>query len=261
MEMTMRRRPARQKIRKALIMISFLLFPATFFYFSPYLVIAATLQGIIAGSMLMFALQFVSGLFLGRAFCGWVCPAGGAQEPITEINNRPLKSGKWVKWLIWIPWIGLIVVLAFNSGGYHTIDPLYKTTMGLSIGHVGNLITYFLVLLLIVLPALLIGRRSFCHHLCWMAPFMIIARRISGILRGPALQLAANPQACSHCAACGSHCPMSLPVPAMVQSGKLENSDCILCGTCVDGCESGALKFAFKRLNSTLQLHRNGKEL
>ena len=61
--------------------------------------------------------------------------------------------------------------------GYHKIDFFYRTTHGLSIGDVQGLITYFSVLLLlIVLPAFVLGKRSFCHHLCWMAPFMILGR-------------------------------------------------------------------------------------
>ena len=45
------------------------------------------------------------------------------------------------------------------------------------------------VLMLIVLPTLLVGRRSFCHHLCWMAPFMILGRKLRNLLNTPALRL------------------------------------------------------------------------
>jgi hypothetical protein len=78
-----------------------------------------------------------------------------------------------------VPWIGLIALLAIRSGGYKRIDFLYATTHGLSIGNAQSLIAYLLVLLLlIVIPAFVIGKRSFCHHLCWMAPFMIVGRKI-----------------------------------------------------------------------------------
>ncbi|NPV02029.1 MAG: 4Fe-4S binding protein [Brevinematales bacterium] len=66
----------KQKVRRSLILISFFLFPVTMFYFSPYLIIMGGIGGIITGSFMMFAAQFAHSLVLGRAFCGWVCPAG-----------------------------------------------------------------------------------------------------------------------------------------------------------------------------------------
>jgi polyferredoxin len=60
----------RQKIRKAIILISFLLFPITINYFSPYIIIDGAAQGIITGSFITFGLLFIVSLFFGRAFCG-----------------------------------------------------------------------------------------------------------------------------------------------------------------------------------------------
>lgn len=48
----------RQKIRKAVIIISVILFPITYYYFSPYLIIDGASQGIISGSFIMFATFF-----------------------------------------------------------------------------------------------------------------------------------------------------------------------------------------------------------
>ena len=61
-------------IIKGIILISFFLFPATFYYFSPVVIIQSTLNGIVNGSFIMFLLMFVSALILGRAYCGWICP-------------------------------------------------------------------------------------------------------------------------------------------------------------------------------------------
>lgn len=235
----------RQKIRRILLIILFLFFPATFYYFSPYLIIDGTINGIVSGSFILFFLMFVSSLLLGRAFCGWVCPAGGAQDFIMQVNNRDVKKRKYIKWIIWIPWIISIIALAVKNGGYQKIDPFYQTTFGLSIGNVYALITYLLVLSLIAVPALLVGKRSFCHHICWMAPFMILGRKISNLIRIPSLKLTSFPGKCTNCHTCTTHCPMSLPVEEMVKINKMENQDCILCGSCVDGCKSKAIKFDF----------------
>jgi NAD-dependent dihydropyrimidine dehydrogenase PreA subunit len=38
---------------------------------------------------------------------------------------------------------------------------------------------------------------------------------------------------------------MSLNVMEMVQKQEMNNTECILCGSCVDGCPKKAVKFAF----------------
>jgi polyferredoxin len=237
----------RQKVRKGLILFSFFLFPAFFYYLSPVLIIQASSQGIINGSFIIFMLIFLSSLYFGRAYCGWVCPGAGCQEAIFSARDKKVYRGDLIKWLIWVPWISSIAILAVRAGGYHKIDFFYQTTHGLSIGNVQGLITYLIVLLiLIVLPAFVFGKRSFCHHFCWMAPFMIIGRMIRNYFKWPSLRLISNPELCKHCHTCSENCPMSLPVEDMVQKVSMENAECILCGTCVDGCKQGVLMYSWK---------------
>jgi ferredoxin-type protein NapH len=245
----------RQKIRKGLILFSFFLFPASFFYLSPVLIIQASSKGVINGSVVLFSLLFFSSLFLGRGYCGWVCPGAGCQEAIFLARDKKVTRGDYCKWLIWIPWISSIALLAIRSGGYKRIDVFYMTTHGLSIGSAQNLMAYFLVLLaLIVLPAFIFGKRSFCHHLCWMAPFMILGRKIRNYFQWASLQLRVNPENCKHCHACTDRCPMSLPVQEMVDQGSIENTECILCGTCVDACKQGAIIYDWGERNH--RVHR-----
>ena len=236
----------RQKIRILITLISFFLFPALFYYMSPYLIIDASLKGIISGSFILFTLQFLSALIIGRAFCGWVCPAGGAQEAIMFVLKKKVNKFNFIKWIIWMPWIFVICLIAIKNGGYSSVKPTYQTEFGMSMTSVYSLITYLLVLSLITIPAFIIGRRSFCHHLCWMAPFMILGRKIRNLFHIPALQLNLIPENCIHCHACTEKCPMSLEVENMVENKKMENSECILCLTCVDGCKSKAIKMEFK---------------
>jgi len=237
----------RQKIRKGLILFSFFLFPAIFFYLSPVLILRASSKGIINGSFVIFILLFMSSLFLGRGYCGWVCPAAGCQEAIFAARDKKVTRGDYVKWLVWVPWISSIALLAFRAGGYHKMDFFYMTTHGLSVGNIYGLIAYFIILfLLIVLPAFVFGKRSFCHHLCWMAPFMIVGRKIRNNFQWASLQLQASAETCKHCHTCSENCPMSLPVEKMVQQDSMENAECILCGTCVDGCKEGAIAFSWQ---------------
>lgn len=236
----------RQKLRKGIILISFFLFPAIFYYLSPVLIIQSTMHGIINGSFIMFLLLFLSALLLGRAYCGWVCPGAGCQEAIFAARDKRVTKGDFIKWVIWIPWIGTILFLAIRQGGYREIDFFYQTQYGFSIGDLSSFIAYLGILFfLIVIPAFIFGRRSFCHHLCWMAPFMILGRKIRNTANWASLQLIVDPEKCRHCHTCTQNCPMSLPVEAMVKTHKMENSECILCGTCIDGCEFSVISYTF----------------
>ena len=156
----------RQKLRKGIILISFFLFPAIFYYLSPVVIIQSTLNGIVNGSFVMFLLMFISALVLGRAYCGWVCPGAGCQEAIFSARNKKVTKGNFVKWIIWIPWIGAIVLLAIRNVGYKEVDFFYQTKYGLSISDFSSFIAYLCVLFfLIVIPSFTFGKRSFCHHL------------------------------------------------------------------------------------------------
>ncbi len=236
----------RQKIRAGIILVSFFLFPVTFYYLSPYLIIQATSQGIINGSFMVFILLFVSALFLGRSFCAWLCPAAGCQEALAKARGKRVTRGNWIKWIIWLPWISAIVILAIRNPGYAEVDFFYQTILGFSVSDLYSAITYVFVVMLIVIPALLFGRRSFCHHICWMAPFMIISRKIRNSFKWPSLGLSVDNKLCTQCRTCTENCPMSLPVHTMVASGQMENPECILCASCVDGCPRSAIHYGVK---------------
>ncbi len=205
----------------------------------------AASKGIVNGSFMVFTLLFISSFISGRAYCGWICPAAGCQEALSKVRTKRVTRGNFIKWIIWIPWITLIGVVAIKNQGFKKIDFFYQTTHGLSIGDFSSFMTYLLVLLLIVLPAFMVGRRAFCHHICWMAPFMIIGRKIRNLFGWRSLQLKAMPDRCVHCHTCTENCPMSLPVEQMVTSNKMEHTACILCATCIDGCKSKAIQYHF----------------
>ena len=234
----------RQQVRKGLILVTFFAFPAVFYYLSPVLIIEASSRGVVNGSFIVFLLLFLASLFVGRAYCGWGCPGAGCQESIFLARTKPVTKGNYVKWVIWVPWIGIIVMAAVRAGGYGVVDFLYQTTHGLSMTNTSSLISYLVVLmLLIALPAFAFGKRSFCHHLCWMAPFMIIGRSIRNRFKWGSFQLRARAELCTNCGACSRQCPMSLSVQTMVNEGIMENAECTLCGACADACRQGAIAF------------------
>lgn len=237
-----------QTIRRALILLSALLFPVTMFYFSPGLVFRGARFGIVNGSLVTFGVLLLSATILGRAFCGWLCPGAGFGEACMRINARAAHTGRagLIKWVIWTIWItGLALVAIFVGGGYREVDLLLGTSHGISIHRPGLFLYYFIVVGVIVGLSLFAGRRGFCHYVCWMAPFMIIGRRVGTALHLPALHLRATPTACTGCGTCTTACPMSLSLEARAQTGDVEHDACVLCGACVDACPSDALDLGF----------------
>ena len=244
----------RQKLRKGLIIFMFALFPLTYYYMSPYLVIEGAAAGIIAGSLILFAGLFVSALFFGRLWCGWLCPGGATQELCAKVQKKGIVTGKknLVKYAIWIPWLSVIAIMFIEAGGVKTVDPLYQTYYGLSITGIESVVMFAVIAGLIAGLALIAGKRAACHTICWMAPFLILGRKIRNVTNLPALQLEANKNTCVNCKICSKNCPMSLDVNAMVQNGSMENSECILCGVCVDNCPKTAIKYSFSKQSAAV---------
>lgn len=248
-----RQLPMRQRIRRALVLVTFLSFPITMNFLSPYVIIDGAMNGVVNGSLIMFGLMFLSSLLLGRAWCGWVCPGAGMQEMVEPINNKKVDGARldWIKWLIWLPWLSLIVWLAARSGGYQHVDLFYHTQNGISVAGTSErpifiaYIIYYAVIALFVGLAAFVGRRAGCHAICWMAPFMMVGRWIRNRFAWPSLKLVADASACSDCKTCTKNCPMSLDVNAMVQLQRMEQAECILCGTCVDNCAKKAIRYSF----------------
>ena len=49
------------------------------------------------------------------------------------------------------------------------------------------------------------------------------------------------------CHTCDRNCPMSLEVSEAVRRGSMDNTECILCGTCVDNCPNRVIKYSWHR--------------
>jgi len=234
----------RQKLRRILLLISFLLFPVTIWYFSPYLIVQAASEHIMNGSFIVFCCMFIASLFFGRAWCGYLCPAGGLQECAIRANDAPAKQGfrNNIKFIVWGTMMIAVVVMFILGKNDVTIDFFYMTDHGVSVTEIYNYVIYYGVILLLVAPALIHGRRAACHYLCWMAPFMIIGGKIGQLLHLPQLHMEADKNKCVSCKRCNNACPMGLDVENMVQTGANSKcSECIQCGACADECPKGVI--------------------
>ena len=255
----------RQQVRTGLLLLQVIIMPITLFYFSPYLPFMGITQGIIAGSVIVFFGQFLSGILFGRIFCGWLCPAGAVQGFAAMANPKTVNRRKlqWIKFILWVPWIAAWISLALNASGFRTtplkIDLFFATEQGISVGRPEAYIVYLFVLTLVLLLSLIIGRYAFCHTVCWMSPFMIMGRKLGEFLRIPGLALKIDSQNCCECGQCSKVCPMSINISETIIRKKSElkegnksshfekHHDCSFCLRCADICPKSVITLGFRR--------------
>ena len=238
----------RQKIRKGIAYLALLIFPLTLNYFSPYLSVIAAMEGIVAGSVLVFMLMFLTGLIFGRGWCAWVCPMAGLSELTNGINGKVVNRGKLsiVRYSIFTIWLSTIIVFLVLKGGIVGVEPLFMSENIVSVDGPFKYITYYMVLALFILPNLLIGKRASCHSMCWMSPFLEAGFFVGRFLRLRQLRIVCASEGCIRCKKCNVVCPMSIKVMDDVAGRSIKTKDCILCGECVDSCPKDVLKFGFR---------------
>ena len=238
----------RQKVRRILLYVSLFLFPVTMNYLSPYVSLDGAFAGVLSGSAIVFVLLFLSGLFFGRAWCGWVCPAGGLAEVCQTVNPKQVNAKRLriVRYSIFAVWFGVLVTGFVLAGGIKGVDPLRLTERYISVDEPLKYIMYYLVLGLFFVLDLALGRRGACHSICWMSPFLSAGMAVGRALRLPQMRIKAKSENCIDCKKCNTKCPMSIDVNAAVKTGSVKSYDCILCGECVNVCPKAVLSYRKK---------------
>lgn len=237
------------RVRNLLLIISLLLFPVTLYYFSPALIVNGAFNHIMNGSFIVFLAMLILSIPFGRIFCGWLCPSGGLQECLMQVNDRIPRRGwrLFIKYAIWAVWIALVVFLYIQNGGIQKVDFFFETDNGISVHDFQSYVIYYGILLLILIPALIGGRRTFCQYFCWMAPFMAIGMRIRQALHLPGLHITVkSSNLCKHCNRCSKSCPMGIDVASFISKGQIRTTECIQCGSCVDNCPVNILQYSMK---------------
>lgn len=234
----------RQKVRKSFLYLSALLFPVTLNYFSPYVSIDGAFLGIVSGSVIVFGLLFVSALFLGRAWCAWLCPAGGISVFAQTINTKTVsvKRLKYVRYGIFMVWLNILILGFVLAGGIKGVNPLHLTDTGFSVDEPIKYLMYYMVVFTWLGLSFWLGKRGACHAICWMSPFLVAGTWLGQKLHLPQLKIKSDPNLCINCKQCTKVCPMSIMVHEELMQGVISNTDCIRCAECVDACPKSVLR-------------------
>lgn len=180
---------------------------------------------------------FITILFVGVFFCGWVCPFGAIQDWLNKLGKKlrlpqyqvPVKYQQYlqlIRYFIYVLGtlgISYAVVNARSSFNHK----LFTNTLTLGAG-------IFLVLFLI---ASLFIKRPFCNYFCAKgAGYGILSiLRILGIKR--------DNDKCVHCKLCDRNCPMNIQIES---TDFVRHPNCINCLTCVSVCPKKCIKYRLK---------------
>ena len=183
-------------------------------------------------------------LFLGRVFCGWICPINF----LSDLEDRFLKSLKIKRRDLWrLPrqtlWFALLgeIFLAMVLG-----TPLFVFLS--PPGLVGREIMMFVffhtlalegLIILLVLTLNLFTRRFFCRYFCplgGLLAFIGSKRR---------LIVSREVNKCTQCKLCDRSCPLGL----YPSKGEGLSPYCWNCGQCIDACRFEALNFRWRNSN------------
>jgi ferredoxin-type protein NapH len=237
----------RQSFRKILLLVSFSVFPITIVYLAPAPPIMSLKAGVINLSVVTTFTIFLSGFFVRRAFCGWLCPGGGCQLVAQALSNDRLQHQRtnWIRVFMVSVWVVIMTAVIVLAGRWPTLDLGHPGAGKFATSHVRYFLPYIPTVIFMFLFVLLFGRRGFCHRGCWIYPIVAFSSKIGALLHVPCLHVTArNCGRCSHCKLCTSICPMSIDVCAHVQTKAKLPNNCIQCGLCVDTCPKRVLAFS-----------------
>ena len=197
--------------------------------------------------------------FIGKAFCGWVCPLGTVQEwlyrlgrvlrrPFRHLSEPAMKRLRPLKWaLVLVLVLGLPLAAGLGVTPHATGDAFCQVcpsrlattlltgdteqaairtggVLDFAFGALANTLFGF------ILIAGLAVRQPFCR-ICPLLALNAAFQRLSP------LRLVKRPHdKCAKCGICTKACPMDIPEIWHESGRKAFAEDCTLCGRCAEYC-------------------------
>ncbi len=187
-------------------------------------------------NLVLFAGLLLVTLFLGGAFCGWLCPFGAIQEWLAALSKRvfgrqlrvPESLDRYLKHMRWVV-LAFIVTAAYSAGRLWFAD--YDPFRALFHFKFESWVAYALVGGTVVGSMLV--ERFWCRYLC---PLGAIVGALGTI---GLVKVRRSEDACTSCGMCDEACPARISVST---TPAVSDQHCTMCAECVGACpEPGAM--------------------
>lgn len=206
-----------------------------------FLQVSLASRSIILGLLAPVAMTLVFTIFLGRAFCGWICPAGdlmqrfgGAGLPRKASSLRLMNFVEQNSTRLVLLGSALVASAIFQYPVFCVVCPI-----GIICRNVISLSQYGSVgldlLFIPVIAALELGLAPWCSHICPLGTTLRILGR-----KSPVVPIV-NKAKCITCSICTKVCNMKVELP---HTSNLE--DCSKCLECSLRCPTNAIEWRKK---------------
>ncbi|MCH5336152.1 MAG: quinol dehydrogenase ferredoxin subunit NapH [Campylobacter sp.] len=179
------------------------------------------------------------GIFLGRAFCSWVCPVNLITDFAAFVRSRfNFQTSKFfilnknLRYYV----LALVLILSFVLS-----MPVFESFSYIGIVHRGIIFggtSWLFVAFIIFCVDTFLSSRATCSHFCPLGGFYALISRFA------LLKIKHNTDKCTKCFKCVGICPEK-QVLWMVgkQSASVNSGECTRCGRCIEVCNDDALNF------------------
>ena len=247
-----------------------------FFKMDPLIAIISLISSYKISSTFILALCiFIATIFMGRIFCGWICPMGTFLDIFNALitkwflkclRKRKTSSIKNLKFYILagifssfllgfqIIWL-LDPISLFSrtlSTGFYPLLSAFIEKIGNSINFIPEyissrfstetklnfeIITPVITIFILILLLEFYSRRFWCKVLCPLGAFYSLAGHFKLLRR-------ITSSSCTGCGDCSKTCKME--AIDTNDHRRTDNNECILCFSCTKSCKQGATKIGFK---------------
>ncbi len=195
----------------------------------------------------IFGIIILFGLTLGRTICGFLCPAGLAQELLYKIKTPKVKKSKATYVLSYLKYVILAVFVVLIPLMYSGVIPVpafckYICPVGTAEGAggllanpnnddlftlLGGLFTWKFILLVLFIVGSIFFFRFFCRFFCPLGAIYGFFCKLAMI------GVKIDKDKCTDCGLCISACKMDVR--------KVGDHECIHCGACMSACPTKAI--------------------